>query len=69
MASSKRLARGADATPLANEEVERAMAWLKQAAAAGYKDATEIKEDKDLDPLRERADFKRLLVELEQKGS
>jgi hypothetical protein len=45
------------------------MAWLKQAVAAGYKDATEIKEDKDLDPLRERADFKRLLMELEQNGS
>jgi hypothetical protein len=59
---------GADAARLAEEESDRAMAWLKQAVAAGYKDAAQMRQDKDLDPLRERDDFKKLLVELEQKA-
>jgi tetratricopeptide (TPR) repeat protein/tRNA A-37 threonylcarbamoyl transferase component Bud32 len=57
----------ADATRLANEEADRAMAWLTKAAAAGYKDAANMKKDKDLDPLRDRDDFKKLLAELEPK--
>jgi serine/threonine protein kinase len=56
---------GADATRLAKEETDRAMAWLKQAVAAGYKDAAHMKKDKDLDVLRDREDFKKLLAELE----
>ena len=43
------------------------MALLKQAVAKGYKDAAHMKKDKDLDPLREREDFKQLLAELEKK--
>jgi hypothetical protein len=46
-------------------EADRAMAWLKLALAAGYKDAAHLKKDKDLDVLRERPDFRKLLVELE----
>jgi hypothetical protein len=56
---------GADATRLAKEEADRAMAWLVQAVAAGYKDAAQMKEDKDLDALRDREDFKKLLAGLE----
>jgi hypothetical protein len=41
------------------------MAWLNQAVSAGYKDAAHIKEDHDLDSLRARDDFKRLVAELE----
>jgi len=56
----------------ADAEVERALAWLKQAVAAGYKDVAHMKEDQDLGALRERTDFRRLLAELEatvQSGS
>ena len=56
---------GTDATRLANDEADRAMARLKQAVAAGYKDADHMKKDKDLDTLRDREDFKELLAELE----
>jgi tetratricopeptide (TPR) repeat protein len=55
---------GADATRLAKEEADRAMAWLKQAVAAGYKNAVHIEKDKDLRALRDREDFKKLLAEL-----
>ena len=43
------------------------MAWLNKAVAAGYDDVAEMKTDKDLDALRDRPDFKRLLAELESK--
>jgi tetratricopeptide (TPR) repeat protein len=61
--------RAADKSPGANrsadEEANRAMALLKQAIGAGYKDAANLKKDKDLDPLRMRDDFKKLTAELE----
>jgi hypothetical protein len=49
----------------ADAEAGRAVAWLKQAVTAGYKDVANLKESKDLDPLRDREDFKRLLAEVE----
>jgi hypothetical protein len=49
-------------------EADRAMAWLKQALAARYKNLTHLKQDKALDPLRDRDDFQKLLAELEGKG-
>ncbi len=36
------------------------------AMKAGYKDADHMKKDTDLDPLRGRDDFKKLLAELEK---
>ncbi len=55
--------------PQAREEADRAMAWLKQAVSAGYKDVANMKKDKDLDALRDREDFKKLLGSLaNQKG-
>ncbi|HET6325364.1 MAG TPA: serine/threonine-protein kinase [Planctomycetaceae bacterium] len=45
----------------ADEEADRAMAWLTKAAAAGYKDAANLKKDHDLDSLRAREDFKHLV--------
>jgi hypothetical protein len=33
----------------------------------GYKDVARLKKDTDFDPLRVRADFQRLLAELENK--
>jgi hypothetical protein len=60
-ANDKSVAAAKDATA----EADRAMAWLKQAVAAGYKDAAHINEDKDLDALRNREDFKKLLADLQ----
>ena len=56
---------GADAAGLDQDDAERAMEWLHKAVAAGYKDAAHMAKDSDLDPLREREDFKKLLLKLE----
>jgi tetratricopeptide (TPR) repeat protein len=60
--------RAADPSPAgakqAEAEAEQAMAWLKQAVAAGYKNAADMEKDTDLDALRDRDDFKKLLAEL-----
>jgi hypothetical protein len=39
-----------------------------QAVKAGYKDFAHMKKDSDLDPLRDREDFQKLLAELEKKA-
>jgi hypothetical protein len=49
----------------ADAEDDRAMEWLRQAVAAGYKDAAHIKQDRDLYALRGREDFQKLLAGLE----
>src|SRR5262249_25126715 len=46
------------------EYADRAMELLRQAVQAGCKDAAYMAKDTDLDPLREREDFKKLLAEL-----
>jgi hypothetical protein len=51
------------------EYADRAMVLLHQAVKAGYTDAAHLKEDTDLDPLRGRDDFKKLLQELGKKSS
>jgi serine/threonine protein kinase/tetratricopeptide (TPR) repeat protein len=63
--------RETDTTPAgdakATEQADLAMAWLTQAAAAAGNLVIEnIKQDKDLDALRDREDFKKLLAELEK---
>jgi hypothetical protein len=45
-----------------------AMGWLKRAVAAGFRDLAAIQKDSDLDALRGREDFKKLLAELEAGG-
>jgi eukaryotic-like serine/threonine-protein kinase len=50
------------------EYADRAMEMLQKAVKAGYKDAAHMKKDTDLDPLRGREDFKKLLAELETKA-
>ena len=44
---------------------EEALALLKQAVAKGLKNAAHMKRDKDLDALRARVDFQKLLAKLE----
>jgi tetratricopeptide (TPR) repeat protein len=53
------------ATKEANADADKAMAWLRKAIAAGYKNVDHMKKDKDLDSLRDREDFKKLLADLQ----
>jgi serine/threonine protein kinase len=51
-------------TAAAAAEADGAMAWLRQAVAAGYKDVTNLRQNKDLQVLHGRADFQELLAGL-----
>jgi hypothetical protein len=53
---------------LAVRYADRAMDFLRQAVKAGWKDAPHIRMDTDLDPLRGREDFRKLVEELEKKA-
>jgi serine/threonine-protein kinase len=44
---------------------DRAMAMLRDAVAKGYKDAAHMKKNTELDSLRSREDFKKLVADLE----
>ena len=55
---------GADAARLATEDADLAMAWLTKAIAAGYKNRAHMEKDTDLDALRNRPDFQKLLATL-----
>jgi serine/threonine protein kinase/Tfp pilus assembly protein PilF len=44
---------------------DRAVELLQQAVKTGYKDAAHMKKNTDLDPLRQREDFQKLVAELE----
>jgi tetratricopeptide (TPR) repeat protein/predicted Ser/Thr protein kinase len=46
---------------------DRGMTLLRQAVDRGYKNAAQLKEDINLEPLRKRAEFPKLLAELEGK--
>ncbi len=50
------------------EYADRAMELLKSAIAAGYNKADSIAKDPDLDPLRVREDYKKLIAELEREA-
>ena len=52
-----------------DEYAKRAVELLQQAVKAGYKDAAHMKEDTDLDSLRGREDFKKLIADLAAKDS
>ena len=57
-----------DAAKIAKEEADKAMTWLTKAVAAGWKDAEHLKKDADLDFLRDREDFKKLVADLEKRA-
>ena len=42
------------------------MEWLRRAVANGYRNANQLRIESALDPLRDRADFKKLMAELEK---
>jgi hypothetical protein len=45
-----------------------AMELLRDAVSKGYKDVAHMKKNTDLDPLRRREGFQKLVAELEGKG-
>src|SRR5581483_5547030 len=47
---------------------DAALKVLREAVRRGYNDVPHMKKDTDLDPLRQRPDFQKLLAELEGKG-
>jgi hypothetical protein len=51
---------------LAEHYADQAINLLRQAIARGYKDVAHMKGDEDLGPLHSRADFQKLVQELEQ---
>jgi tetratricopeptide (TPR) repeat protein len=61
-------AKTASNSPEADAESDRAMALLKQAVAAGYQDVASINTDEDLDSLRARDDFKKLVASIKKEG-
>jgi serine/threonine protein kinase len=46
---------------------DAAMKLLREAVSKGFKEVAHMKKDTDLDPLRQREDFKKLVAELESK--
>jgi tetratricopeptide (TPR) repeat protein len=50
------------------EYADRAIELLRKAAQAGYQNAAHMRKDTDLDALRQREDFKKLVAELEKKA-
>ena len=60
-----------DASKRAEAEADRAMSWLAKAVAAGFYTPQRLalmNRDSNLNPLRDRADFRRLLAELVDQG-
>ncbi len=53
---------------LTQSYADRAMAMLQQAVAQGYKDAAHMRQNPDLEPLRAREEFRKLLANLEGKA-
>jgi hypothetical protein len=52
------------AARLATDDADRAMAWLRKAIAAGYRDIPHLLKDSDLAALRGRSDYADLLWDL-----
>jgi serine/threonine protein kinase/tetratricopeptide (TPR) repeat protein len=58
----------ADAARLAKGDADLAMAGLARAVGAGFADLSLLHQDADLDPLRDREDFRKLLADVEAKA-
>jgi hypothetical protein len=57
-----------DDAKLQDQYADRAIELLRRAVAVGFPDMQQLKEEKDLDSLRGRADFQKLLQEIEKKA-
>ena len=66
MATPARGEAGPDPAADARREAHarEAMAWLRRAVAAGYRNPAYLASDSDLDPLRSRDDFRALMADL-----
>jgi serine/threonine protein kinase/tetratricopeptide (TPR) repeat protein len=53
---------------LAQHYADRAMALLRRAVARGYQNAAQMRQDPELEPLRAREEYRKLLTELEGKA-
>jgi hypothetical protein len=53
---------------LAQSHADRALVLLRQAVALGFKDVASLRKNPDLEPLRARPEFLKLLDELEGKA-
>ncbi len=51
------------------QEAAKAMEWLRRSVATGFRNANLLRIESALDPLRDRADFKKLMAELEKNSS
>jgi serine/threonine protein kinase len=58
-----------DLAPLTKAYADKAMEMLRRAVANGYASASELKTAPWLDSLRQRADFQKLIAEVEKKSS
>jgi tetratricopeptide (TPR) repeat protein len=58
-----------EAVKNAAAEADLSMDWFGKAIAAGYSNVAHIKQDKDLDALRDREDFQKLVAGLEAQWS
>ena len=54
----------AEAEKQSKTEADLAMDWLRKAVAAGFRNAEHMAKDADLDVLRKRPDFIKLMAEL-----
>jgi serine/threonine protein kinase len=54
---------------LARSYQDQALAALRQALARGFKDVAQLEKGKDLDPLRAREDFRKLLADLKKAAA
>jgi tetratricopeptide (TPR) repeat protein len=63
----KKSERTPDAHKRAEKESDQAMAWLRQALAAGFNERDRLAKNKEFDSVRDRAEFRELIAKLEQK--
>jgi hypothetical protein len=60
---------GSGLTAAEGQEVaDKAMEVLRRAVVSGYRNVAKMRTDTDLDSLRKREDFQKLMQELEAKG-
>jgi serine/threonine protein kinase len=68
-ACTQSMAATRDDSKQAEQYAVRAVQLLRRAIARGYNDLAHLKKDPDLDPLRQREDFQKLLMELGDRHS